>query len=353
MWLFVAVFALNTPGTVMAMHVLERDAWRVVVAKQEVSPLNEELYRAIKGRDFPRLSKAIKGGADKDNEYNQAAFGNGGIHITTPLNQTIEMRWYEATELLLDKGADKEARDGNGCTPLFTATHYNDVPTVELLLVQGAHPTAKGANGETPLHKAAGLSTSTLLEKFIGLFDDVNDQDNWSKHAPLFWAVHWGWEENVLLLHKNGARLDVRDANGETLLHETVNWNSENTARLLLDMGIKIDATDDLGRTALYCAAEKGNVSFVKLLLSRGADIDIAMHGGGKALDVAKENSRCNCASLIREEIARRSVVALVAIEEGSAMSELFVPYDVLNLVGLAILEAQGVAVPALAKSGV
>ena len=58
--------------------------------------------------------------------------------------------------LLLDRGADLEAQDGVGATPLFMSvfTDIDGRPTVtELLLDRGADPMARDNSGETPLHR--------------------------------------------------------------------------------------------------------------------------------------------------------------------------------------------------------
>jgi ankyrin repeat protein len=54
--------------------------------------------------------------------------------------------------LLLDQGADVNARDNFSNTPLHMAVHHPDM--VELLLARGAEVNARNAFGDTPLHLA-------------------------------------------------------------------------------------------------------------------------------------------------------------------------------------------------------
>ena len=54
-------------------------------------------------------------------------------------------------QLLLDRGADIDARDKNGWAPLHFAAAFSEVPTVvELLLDRGADATTRDSEGKVP-----------------------------------------------------------------------------------------------------------------------------------------------------------------------------------------------------------
>ena len=60
-------------------------------------------------------------------------------------------------KLLLEKGADLEARDSLGCrTPLWWAARNKHEAVVKLLLEKGADLEARGSLDQTPLWYAAG-----------------------------------------------------------------------------------------------------------------------------------------------------------------------------------------------------
>lgn len=61
----------------------------------------------------------------------------------------------EEARRLLEEGADPNARDERGFTPLHIACARGDAGIAELLLERGADPNAVGAAGVTPLHVAA------------------------------------------------------------------------------------------------------------------------------------------------------------------------------------------------------
>jgi hypothetical protein len=69
---------------------------------------------------------------------------------------------------LLDKGADVNARHGNGFTPLMAAVQNKQPETVRLLLSKGADPKIKANAGQTALSlsaKAANADITAVLKE--------------------------------------------------------------------------------------------------------------------------------------------------------------------------------------------
>ena len=60
----------------------------------------------------------------------------------------------EIIEPLIAKGADVNAKDKDGGTPLHYAAKYGRKETVELLIAKGADLNAKDDDGKTPLDRA-------------------------------------------------------------------------------------------------------------------------------------------------------------------------------------------------------
>jgi ankyrin repeat protein len=69
----------------------------------------------------------------------------------------------EVIEALLDGGADIEARDGAGETPLRRAVNCNKVEAAKLLLARGADPHSKGSKALTPALAARGSQMKRLF----------------------------------------------------------------------------------------------------------------------------------------------------------------------------------------------
>ncbi len=68
-------------------------------------------------------------------------------------------------KLLLEAGADKDAEDDQGLTPLFMAAHYDREAVVKLLLAAGADTAAK-AGGKTALDLAREQGRTSVVAAF-------------------------------------------------------------------------------------------------------------------------------------------------------------------------------------------
>jgi ankyrin repeat protein len=68
------------------------------------------------------------------------------------------------TKQLLDKGADANATDEEGFTPLHFAASRDSVEVVRLLLDAGAEVNAQSGSGETPMYNAIRNTTPGALD---------------------------------------------------------------------------------------------------------------------------------------------------------------------------------------------
>ena len=71
--------------------------------------------------------------------------------MTTPLHVAMMNRAHEFAEWLIRHGADVNAVNGGGDSPLHTAVSFVDTQLIALLLHSGANPEQKNKKGETPL----------------------------------------------------------------------------------------------------------------------------------------------------------------------------------------------------------
>ena len=106
----------------------------------------------------------------------------------------------DAAELLIEMGADVNAKSNNGGTPLRYACVRGYIDVAELLIENGADVNAKNeCNGGTPLHFACGKGPVNVAELLIENGADVNAEDN-DGDTPLRWAMKGGQEEMVNFL---------------------------------------------------------------------------------------------------------------------------------------------------------
>ena len=123
----------------------------------------------------------------------------------TPLHIAASGNDLQKVVLLLEKGAELEARDTAGGTPLMIAAGGSSTPEiVQLLIEKGAEVNARSTIGLTPLMFAAGdSSTPGIVQLLLEKGADALAKDKEGKKAidhaqeneklkgtPAYWKLH-------------------------------------------------------------------------------------------------------------------------------------------------------------------
>ncbi len=199
------------------------------------------------------------------------------------------------TEFLLGKGAEINARDRGNATALHRALLGGDVELITLLLNKNADVNASDKSGNTPLHllvsalpAGSEADDSTNQMQLIKLLLEHKANPNIAAdtgRAPLFIAVTGHRRDAVQLLLDKGANPNARDVNGSTALlsmiesspiyqHDSKSVVAE-IATMLLDKGADPNIrTRYNGESILMRALESSNKEMVASLLSRKADVN-------------------------------------------------------------------------------
>jgi uncharacterized protein len=85
----------------------------------------------------------------------------------TPLHTACSWGELEPVKVLLENGADINARGDHGASVLFNAIIGGNPAVVGLLLRQGADPNIKNDWGRTPLQYAVNVSASLEIIKLL------------------------------------------------------------------------------------------------------------------------------------------------------------------------------------------
>lgn len=140
----------------------------------------------------------------------------------------------EGVKALLAGGANVNAQDADGWTPLMLATVKGHVEVARVLLGEGADIHTKNSRGWTALRFAVSMDDTEAVRLLLEKGADVNDKDE-DGNTALMQAAGEKSIESLILLLVHGADTNIKNHAGETALTiaarhgypEIVQWLNE------------------------------------------------------------------------------------------------------------------------------
>jgi uncharacterized protein len=143
-----------------------------------------------------------------------------------------------------------------------------------LLLAATAAPAvaqfSDGYNFLKAVRDRNGAEAQKLLGKGGSTLVDTPDRSTGER------GVHIVVKERDLswlaFLIQKGARIDIKDSQGDTPLIEAARIGNVDAARILISRGAQLNVTNSSGETPLMLAVQRRDLAMTRLLLTQGAD---------------------------------------------------------------------------------
>jgi ankyrin repeat protein len=127
---------------------------------------------------------------------------------TTPIQIAIAESCYWAFKILIEKGADINAKDNRGRTPLHTACQFNRLAYIHDLIAAGVNINAYSNEGRAPLHIAVARGNLEAVKILIAHSAQLHVKDNFN-NTPLFTAILYDHFKIAQYLLEQGANPNV------------------------------------------------------------------------------------------------------------------------------------------------
>jgi ankyrin repeat protein len=272
----------------------------LLATRVALADANSELLEAARTGELRSMDSALAHGADAD------AAGEAGI---TALMYAAASGHPDAVQRLLDAHAHVNTPVGpNKITALRIAVAAGSAEAARRLLAAGADRDDMDVNGSRLLFAAAGNGSVELLDLFLTAGEDVNFKRKVGGYTALDAALesqHWAAAEHLLahgatlsasVTGRDEALLKLLELEpvikvGTMSLVQTVDLPSPALFRAVLEQGARTDITDADGNSLLMLAAKRHHVTALAALLAAGLDANGRNAAGDTPLAIAAGKS--------------------------------------------------------------
>jgi len=214
------------------------DIDRAMGVIREGGDVQDALFEACMHGQADMIKPLVKAGADVHKEY---------AVVHTPLSLAANAATVRA---LIEVGADPNRPNEDGQSPLFRAAETASPEVIKALLDAGATVARSSPYSRTPLHVAAMHGRHEVVQFLTQAGADVTSQGG--GRTPLMEAADYareGGTETIRALLAAGAPIEEVNSKGHTALMYAVKGSNEVTLTALLAEGARVDVKDPEGQT--------------------------------------------------------------------------------------------------------
>ena len=183
---------------------------------------------------------------------------------------------------------------------LTDAVLYGDTKAVQSLIAGGADVNAMDETGMTPLMVAASEGRTAIARMLIAAGASVKASSKDGSDA-LMRAASANRVDVMKLLIAGGADANATSGGGMTALMVAAFGGYADAVRALLASRANPNAKDSQGRTAMMAAATSGDAGTVEALIGAGGDPAIADAGGSTPLTYAAAEGHAEAMAVLRK----------------------------------------------------
>jgi uncharacterized protein len=223
------------------------------------------------------------------------------ISGATPLHEAVRYGRTDIARTLLSNGAQVDALDSLGKTPLLLiipSAAQHDM--YSLLLEYKANINQKDMYGDTVLHVATmGGAKVDILRMLVENGASVNER-NKQGVTPLSVAIEHNLADHVAFYAEAGADIHAEDQDGNTPLTRAL--SSDITMLQTLVTTKNVLSHDSAGNTPLHIAIMKDvPLSYIKYLVDTNADVNARNRNGDSVLYMTVQKNRKAAGTLLLE----------------------------------------------------
>jgi ankyrin repeat protein len=237
--------------------------WSPKLSKDAISPTQKAaLVDAVRAKDHTTMEKLLDCGVPVDGEPDENL-----------LRFAVSSYDLDAVRLLLLFGANSNAKDHAGLTPLYTATEVMFLEGAQMLLKYGADPNlSAGRNKETPFAASLKEGKAHFAQLYLehGAETDVIMANG---NTPFIQAMDTSTELGIVeTMLKFGTDPNQKNRHGETALFRAINADRLDLVQLLLERNANPNLPGP--KHMLWPSVHKPEI--LELLLAKGANLKLA-----------------------------------------------------------------------------